>query len=125
MKNKTVVICMFLMFIFCGSGYFADRYIRAKSTSRSSMFISIDWKLKREISIEGESPSELIGFVENYYSSYISVFPEGLKYTKINHKDYLLEEKKDRCISLFVKDRLISKSGIDPSFFKSGSRAER
>jgi hypothetical protein len=126
MKNKLSFILISFISLISISGFIVDRNLRAKSANRSSLFVSIDWKIKRAIRVDGEAPSSLTDeIINNYEPSYSSVFPDGLNYAKLNRDGYRLEESENKWISLFSKDRIISGSDSAPTFLKAGTKVER
>lgn len=124
-KLKTAILCLIFVAVAATFLFVLERRIRADAATRASLFSSIDWNLKREVTIQGESPEKLSEEILAHYGrAYEDVFQDGLQYTKKGKEGYLLQEPSHRRISLFDKDRIISTYNTKPSF-ESGVRIKR
>jgi hypothetical protein len=114
MKKTSIIIALVIALF---TAVVCDRHIRARAADQSSMFISIDWLIRREIHETGESPESIDKIItESYSSQYYNIFPDGLIYSKKGSNSYTLEQHVPQFIRLYDRDRLVSSETLEPRY---------
>lgn len=123
LKGRVIFSATFLLIVVSVLAVL-DRRLRANAANRASMFISIDWLIKREMD-SGEAPRSLAGIADRTFSgSYEAMFPGGLVYTPSNGDRYRLEQRQSSFVSLFRRDRLVS-SDVESPRYESGRHVSK
>ena len=107
-------------------GYGLDRRIRAKGETRNATFLCIDYVIGRHVNRNGYAAERLDMMLPPVLMKEAErIFPEGLCYEPREDVYYSLEEPREKALSLFSWDRLVSSGVIPVHLEKSGRVIER